>query len=243
MAELQASSFNRVSVTLSDGTNFVDTRGSTTGTSKGSITTSFNAAVQIIKDAGRGAGTFRVRRGFLAFDTSGISGTVNSATLSLTVSHASPDLPKMAVVRGTADGSSTAHFDSITGFDNNATMDGNVTDLVDGTNATNFSGVSTNTTVTITLNSTARGLMTSQDDLYIVLVSYEYDYLRVEPSSNGFFDVGLYGPSVGTTSRRPHIDYIEVAAGYSHDVIGVDSSNIGEINTIASANVELFNGV
>tara|TARA_R100001015_G_C4632422_1_gene195953 strand:+ start:3592 stop:4323 length:732 start_codon:yes stop_codon:yes gene_type:complete len=243
MAELQASSFKRVSVTLSDGTSFGGVRAATTGTSNGSITTSFNAAVQIIKDAGRGAGTFRVRRGFLAFDTSGITGTVSSATLSLTVSHASADLPKMAIVRGEADGSSTGHFDSITGFNNSATMSGNVTDLIDGTNATNFSGVSTNTTVTITLNSTARGIITSEDDLYIVLVSYEYDYLLVEPSGNGFFDVGLYGTSVGTTSYRPHIDYVEVVSGYSHDVNGIDSDDIGEINTIASANVELFNGV
>ena len=70
MPELQASSFNRVSLTLSDGTSFAGVRGTSTGTGKGTITNSFNAAVQVIKDAGRGAGTFRVRRGFLAFDTS-----------------------------------------------------------------------------------------------------------------------------------------------------------------------------
>ena len=242
MPELQASSFNRVSLTLSDGTSFASVRGAATGGQRSSIGSSFNAAVQIIKDAGRGAGTFRVRRGFLAFDTSGISGTVNSATLSLTVSHASPDLPKMAVVRGTADGSSTAHFDSITGFNNSATMDGNVTDLVGGTNATNFSGVSTNTTVTMTLNSTARGLLTSEDDLYIVLVSYEYDYLLVEPSTSGFFDVGLYGPSVGTTSYRPHIDYTE-ETGYGNDVIGVDSGDISKVIGVATADINKVIGV
>ena len=243
MAVLNASSFNRVEVTLSDGTSFTGVRGATTGTSTGAIGTSFNSVVQIIKDAGRGAGTFRVRRGFLTFDTSGISGTVSSATLSLTVSHNNADLPKMAVVRGTADGSSTSDFDAITGFVNASTMDGNVTDFVDGTNATDLSSTSQNTNVTITLNSTARGLMESQDDLYIVLVSYEYDYLRVEPSVNGFFEVGLYGPSISTTAYKPHIDYVEVVSGYSHHVNGIDSSNIGEINTIASANVELFNGV
>ena len=244
MPELAASSFNRVSVTLADGTSFAGVRASTSGTAKASITTSFNAAVQIIKDAGRGAGTFRVRRGFLAFDTSGITGTVTAATLSLTVSHTGADLPKMSVVRGTANGSSTSHFDSITGFNNSATMAGNVTDLVgDSTsNVTNFSGVSTNTTVTMTLNSTARGLITSEDDLYIVLVSYEYDYLLVEPSSNGFFDVGLYGPSTGTTSYRPHIDYT-VATGYGNDVIGVDSGDISKVIGVATADIEKIIGV
>ena len=85
MAELQASSFNRVSVTLSDGTNFVDTRGSTTGTSKGSITTSFNAAVQIIKDAGRGAGTFALARLYVKFNTSAISVLPSTANIKFTI--------------------------------------------------------------------------------------------------------------------------------------------------------------
>ena len=245
MAVLEASTFNRVSVTLADGTSFGGVRGSTTGTSKGSITTSFSQAVMIIKDAGRGAGTFRVRRGFLKFNTSGITGTVSAATLSLTVASSGPDLPKLAIVRGTADGSDLVDFDAITGFNNSATMAGNVTDLVGDstTNVTNFSGVALNATVTMTLNSTARGLMSSENALIMVLVSHEFDYKNIEPSSNGFFEVGLYGPSVGTTSFRPHIDYIEVAAGYSHAVNGIASSNIGEINTIATANVDLFNGV
>ena len=236
MPELQASSFNQVHVTLADGTSFAGVRGTSTGTGKGTITNSFNAVVQVIKDAGRGAGTFRVRRGFLAFDTSGISGTVNSATLSLTVSHASPDLPKMAVVRGTADGSSTAHFDSITGYNSSATMSGNVTDLA-AVPAHDFSSNSSNDTVTISLNSTARGLMTSQDELYIVLVSYAHDYLLVEPTSGGFFDVGLYGTTHSTTSRRPHIDYTEVAAGYTHLPLNVAAADINQVNNVASADI------
>ena len=242
MPALEASRFNRVDALYSDGTSFAGVRAKTTGTAQSSIDTSFSSAVQIIRDSGRGAGTFRVRRGFLKFDTSGITGTVTSATLSLTVSHGSPDLPKMAIVRGTANGSSLADFDAITGFNNSATMAGNVTDLIDGTNATNFSGVSSNTTVTITLNSTACGLITSEDDLYIVLVSYEYDYLLVEPSSNGFFDVGLYGPGTGTVSRRPHIDYTE-ETGYGNDVIGVDSGDISKVIGVATADINKVIGV
>ena len=94
----------------------------------------------------------------------------------------------------------------------------------------------------MTLNSTARGLITSEDDLYIVLVSYEYDYLLVEPSGNGFFDVGLYGPSTGTTSYRPHIDYT-VATGYGNDVIGVDSGDISKVIGVATADIEKIIGV
>jgi hypothetical protein len=94
----------------------------------------------------------------------------------------------------------------------------------------------------MTLNSTARGLLTSEDDLYIVLVSYEYDYLLVEPSTSGFFDVGLYGPSVGTTSYRPHIDYTE-ETGYGNDVIGVDSGDISKVIGVATADINKVIGV
>ena len=237
MPELVASSFNRVSVTLADGTSFAGVRGATEGTSKGSIAGSFPQVVQVIKDAGRGSGTFRVRRGFLKFNTSGITGTVSAATLSLTVASSGPDLPKLAIVRGTADGSDLVDFDAITGFNNSATMSGNVTDLA-AVPAHDFTGNALNSTQTITLNSTARGLMSSENALIMVLVSYAHDYLLVEPSSNGFFDVGLYGPSTGTTSFRPHIDYTEVAAGYSHLPLNVAAADINEVNNVASADIQ-----
>ena len=241
MPELVASSFNRVAVTLSDGTSFAGVRGATTGGSKGAIGNSFNGVPQIIKDSGRGTGTFRVRRGFLKFDTSGISTTVSSATITFTSASSSPDLNKMSIVRGTADGSALADFDAITGFNNSATMSGNVTDLA-AVPAADFSSNGLNDTITITLNATARGLMETESELIMVLVSHEYDYLLVEPSSNGFYDMGFYGITTGTTSRRPHIDYVAAAAGYGNTVSGVASANIGKVKGVATANIEKIIG-
>ena len=209
MPTLFASKFQRVSATLSDGTSFNDVRALSSGTQKGTITTSFNSVVQVIKDAGRGSGTFRIRRAFLTFDTSDINNNVSVATLNLKVAFSNPDLEKIAIVRGTATGEDLDDFDAITGFNPNASMTGNVTDLAN-VPAHDFSTNSLNDDVAITLNSTARGLMTSENTLTLVLVSHEYDYLRVEPSSNGFFDVGLYGITNTNTALNVNISYTEI---------------------------------
>ena len=53
--------------------------------------TSADASPLIFRTSGRGATTYQIRRFFMTFDTSGITGTVTAATLKLTMSGTSND--------------------------------------------------------------------------------------------------------------------------------------------------------
>ena len=193
-------------------------------------------AVMIIKDPGRGGGTFRVRRYFLAFDTSGITSTVSSAVIKFTTTT-NNDLPRVAVVKTTNNGSSTGNFEDIDGFvpGDNTTMAGNVTDY-SSQPAADFSSAGLGTQFTLTLNSTALSDIQSLNTFFVGLISYNNDYLNVEPSGTGqsFFDVGH-------TQNGIILDY--TLAGYGNDVIGVASADIGEVNGVATADIAEINGL
>ena len=193
-------------------------------------------AVMIIKDPGRGGGTFRVRRYFLGFDTSGITSTVSSAAIKFTTAT-NNDLPRVAVVKTTSNGSSTGNFEDIDGFvpGDNTTMAGNVTDY-SSQPAADFSSAGLGTTFTLTLNSTALSDIQSLNTFFVGLISYNHDYLNVEPSGTGqsFFDVGHAQNGI-------ILDY--TLAGYGNDVIGVASADIGEVNGVATADIAEINGL
>ena len=44
------------------------------------------------------------------------------------------------------------------------------------------------------------------------------------------------------SGKRPYLEYTVAGVGYSHDVSGVASANIGNINGIATANISKVNG-
>lgn len=220
---------------------FAAVRNGTTGTSttnrvSSGTLLSENFAIMVIKDPGRGGGTFRVRRYFLAFDTSGITSTVSSAAIKFTTSNGN-DLPRVAVVKTTSDGSSTSNFDDIDGFvpGDNTTMAGNVTDY-SSQPAADFSSAGLGTQFTLTLNSTALSDIQSLNTFLVGLISYNHDYLNVEPSGTGssFLDVGHSASGI-------ILDYEVATTGYTHSIMGVASANIGKVNALATANIGKIN--
>ena len=240
MPTLNPSSANIQDNTVT-GATFAAVRNATSGTSASSRISGGNLlatsqAVMIIKDPGRGGGTFRARRYFLGFDTSGITSTVSSAVIKFTTTT-NNDLPRVAVVKTTNNGSSTGNFEDIDGFvpGDNTTMAGNVTDY-SSQPAADFSSAGLGTQFTLTLNSTALSDIQSLNTFFVGLISYNHDYLNVEPSGTGqsFFDVGH-------TQNGIVLDY--TLAGYGNDVIGVASADIGEVNGVATANIAEINGL
>ena len=223
------------------GFPFAAARNGTTGSSTNKISSgnliANSTAIMIIKDPGRGGGTFRVRRYFLGFNTSGITSTVSSAAIKFTTAN-NKDLPKVAVVKTTSDGSSSSDFADIDGFDTTAdtTMAGNVTDY-SSQPAADFTSAGLGTTFTLTLNSTALSDIQSLSTFFVGLISYDFDYLNVEPSNTSqfFYDVGH-------TVNGIVLDY-EVVSGYSHGVIGVASANIAAVKGVATANIAKVIGV
>ena len=223
------------------GFSFAATRNGTGGTlvqnriSSGNLLAS-TQPIMIIKDPGRGGGTFRVRRYFLLFNTSGITSTVSSATINFETST-NNDLPRVAVVKTTSDGSSTSNFADIDGFvpGDDTTMAGNVTDY-SSQPAADFSSAGLGSTFTLTLNSTALSDIQSLSTFSVGLISYNHYYLNFEPagSSQQFLDVG---------HSASGIKLVYTLAGYSNDIIGVSSADIGTVKGVATANINNIIGV
>jgi|TARA_R100001443_G_scaffold59097_2_gene69488 hypothetical protein len=93
----------------------------------------------------------------------------------------------------------------------------------------------TNTVSQISLNSNATAAF-STGYLKICIVWYS-DYSNTAPISTGNF----YARQ--NFSYVPRINFTATAAGYSNDIIGVDSSNIGSVITVASADIGKIIGV
>ena len=187
--------------------NWEDARGGATANSVWTNNTS--NAIRTSKTSGRGGSNWSVSRTFMQFDTSGISVTPSEATLKIygLTSTASD----VIVVKSDYSSSlATSDFNNIT---NGATPLGNT----DGSGAGTFASTSvveysaeiatwtTSGYNDIELNSDALSDMSSLDDFKICIMSYDYDYLDVEPS--GLIDTGMYFSSNSGTSKDPYIDY------------------------------------
>ena len=93
----------------------------------------------------------------------------------------------------------------------------------------------TNTVSQISLNSNAVAAF-STGYLKICIVWYS-DYSNTAPISTGNY----YARQ--NFSYVPRINFTATAAGYGNDIIGVDSSNIGSVITVASADIGKIIGV
>jgi len=189
------------------GSNFALIRGAGTGTSANSTLTRNAYAVRADVAAGRGGGsTYTVTRTFMYFDTSGISGNVESATLKVYgYVNGGGDI---ITVKATSDVSSlaTTDFDAIVGW--SSTSDGsgggdnesNVTKYSDEIATWSTSGYND-----ITLTSTALENMRDDDTVYICLMNYDHDLKDITPTGSN--RNGLYYINYTGTSRDPYIDY------------------------------------
>jgi hypothetical protein len=204
-------------------------RDATSGTGKNTIATSNSVFTAVAKGLSRGGGiTYTVYRTFMYFDTSGITGTVASATLS--VRGAFSNDGSVIAVKSDAFGGdggtalANADFNNIVGWSATSSLDGLAT--VYGaqilTSSWNTSGYNNFTAI-------------------ICFMDYTNDYLNVAVSS-GFLNTGAWMANYTGTSRDPKIDYT-LATGYGHEVNNVGASSIAKVKGVATASIAKVIGV
>ena len=192
--------------------------------------------------ASAASGVYDCYRYMAAFDTSSITGTVASATLSIYgYLYTNADVIIVKVSAG-ATGSPTTHFvvsdySKISGFVAGSTMSGNVTDY-----SSQFTGWTAGVYNVITLNSNALSDISSLSDFKLAMVTYDYDYINSAPPSGGTYRSGFRTVNVSTVSQRPVLEYT-LSTGYSNSVLGVSAASISTVSGIASANIDKVNGV
>ena len=213
---------------------WVNVRGAGTATHAGASVTRYSRAIRTFHTAGRGGDTYFVGRSFFAFDTSGITATVASATLKI-YGFSNDDAGGVIAVKATAPDLSTdiavADFDAITGFSAGNTMSGNVTDYSSELATWTTSGYNE-----ITLNAQALSDMVSGDVLKICVVEHDHDYSNSAPS-NADFDNGCYFSEYSSTSRDPYIDYTLAAGAQVAKVSGVAEASISTVSGVANASI------
>ena len=202
-----------------------------------------STSLSYVRAAGRGGSTvYAIYRSFLQFDTSGITGTVASATLKIYgYVNGNADV---IVVKSNAFGSgyegatlAKADFNSIPGFTLDQDMSGNVTDYSSEIATWSTSGYND-----ITLNSTALTDIKNDNAFKIAIVEHDQDYKNVDPGINATIMGGMYFTAYTGTSTDPIIEYT-LASGYGNDVIGVASSDIAKVNGVATADISKIIGI
>lgn len=185
---------------------------------------------------GRGAATYRIHRSFFYFDTSGITATPASATMSFfftEVGNSDSANTDAAIFKSNAFGGDGSSALAATDFDN---LDFN-------THYASAISITNNQYNDFTLNSDALTDMTNDDVLIVALVQKTNDANDSDPGGATSFHsrARVRMANYPGTGSDPHIDY--TLAGYSNDIIGVASSNIGEVNGISNAAIAEINGV
>ena len=190
-----------------------------------------------------------VFRYFLAFDTSGVTGTVSSATITLTsdvTSAAATEIGDIILVKASkpdlSNNIAAADFDAINGFSTGNTMSGNVIDYSsEFTSMSNTDGA----TNVITLNSNALTDIENLNVFALVVVNFDYDYSNTQPSSGTRAYNGLYFADTTTnTAYKPKLTYTLATAGAEvAKVDGVAEANILKVIGVANANIAKVNGV
>ena len=200
-----------------------------------------STSLSYVRAAGRGGSTvYAIYRSFLQFDTSGITGTVSSATLKIYgYINGTADLK---IVKSTAFGSgyegsslSTADYDALPGHTDNQAMD------VSFSYSSEIATWSTSGYNNITLNSTALTDMQNDDAFKIALINHDHDYKNVDPGIAASNLGGMYFTAYSGTSTDPVIEY--TLSGYGNNVIGVASADIAKVNGVATGDIEKIIGI
>ena len=189
-----------------------------------------NAAIKIAVNAGENQ--YDVYRYFLAFDTSGVTATPDSATLKI---HGfSYNNAQLIIVKVHASATGDSGTDYVAGdFDK-------VTSTAYSSEVTSWSASAYNE---ITLNSTALSDMASLDEFKIAVIDHDFDYSDSAPPASTTRRTGMYFANQSGTSKDPLISYVEGSAGYGHSVSGLASDNIATVIGVATANIAKVSGV
>ena len=223
--------------------NARDNNGSSGGVSRFGASNSFFCLVS--RSAARGGGSvYAVNRSFMYFDTSGITGTVATATIKIHGSSGNDG--SIIAVKSTAfggDGGTTlasTDLDNISGFSAGSSLDGSATVYASQILTTNWSTSGYND---MTGTSDLKTDMQNNNVVIICFMDYTNDYLNVALTSNVSLNIGgRYTESGGSgTSQDPYIEY--TLGGYANNVNGVASANIGKIKGVATTSIDKIIGV
>jgi hypothetical protein len=179
--------------------------------------------------AGRGSTTYRVNRSFFLFDTSGITGTVSSATISLYL-YGITGNSNVRLIKSTAFGGDGSAPLAATDFDN-----------VDfSTPYTDEHSITDNSYNSIDLNVAATGTLKLSNVLIVALVNGPHDFDDTAPSGNNYASV-TFADNSGT-AKDPKLSYT-LSTGYTHDICGLAAASISKVNTVATANIGKINSL
>ena len=198
--------------------------------------------VYTIVDPRSGSTIYGVRRSFMVFGTSGISGTVASAELSVR-GYSANDGSVIAVKSDAYGGDggtnwSTSDFNNIVGFSAGSSLAGSATVYGAAKTTTSWTTSGWND---FTATSDLLTDMENNDVVIVCFMDYTNDYLNSAPSAGAMLNCGGYYAEY--SAFKPHIDYTLAATGYGNSVNGVASANIGKINGVATASIEKVNGI
>jgi hypothetical protein len=225
----------------SSWTNARDGAVATTSTDGASQTSVFTQVYTLV-DPRAGTTVYGVRRSFMVFDTSGISGTVASAELSVR-GYSANDGSVIAVKSDAYGGDggtnwSTSDFNNIVGFSTGSSLAGSATVYGAQKTTTNWSTSGFND---FTATSDLLTDMKNNDVVIVCLMDYTNDYLNVAPTAGDNNNCGGYYAEMGVNG--PHIDYTLAPTGYANNVNGVAAASIGKINGVATASISKVNGI
>jgi len=183
---------------------------------------------------------YQIYRTFFAFDVSGISVAPSSATFKFrSYVYANGDIIAVKATKpDTSTNLANNDFNALTGWQsgfNNSHLTAYAAKI---TGAGSVSQVHT-----LTLNSTALSDMASLNTFALCLMNYDHDYLDSAPTSTSTTSqrFGVYFADSTGTSNDPYIEY--VAGGFTHEVSGVASANIGEVSGVTTADIANRSGV
>ena len=244
MADLYGNAADGMIVSAIDAT-WANARDDSSGTVTQVSSSASGQFAGVAKFSSRGGGsTYRVYRSYIWFDTSGITGTVNSATIK--VYGFNQNDGSIIAVKSTAFGGdggtalAAADLDAITGYSAGSSLAGNATTYGPQILTSSWSTSGYND---FTGTSDLRADMQNNDVVIICFMNYTNDYLNSAPGSAGVLDCGAYYTDSTGTSKDPYIEYEVAAAGYGDTVIGVAPANIATVKGVATANIETVIGV
>ena len=186
------------------GTSWSTIRDNKDGDAVDDTSTYNSQAVSTLVFTGRGSTTYRICRTLLNFNTSSITSTVESATLTISGATSYSNHEDFAIVKGNflmAATTSNSAFQGIVGW--------NSTDVNNDSNVTHYSNAyfassswNINSGNTILLNATALSDIVSLSDFKIVLIDYVYDLRNVTPTASNQ-SVGMWYSEAASASLRP----------------------------------------
>lgn len=203
-------------------------RGATTGQASSNPASAIaNSFSYVAANSGRGL-AYSIYRTFIYIDTSGITGTVTSATIN---------------VKGYSSGGSRGILVPASAFSGDGSTNlagGDFNNLDFNTNyASSFTTWNTGANNAISLASTALTHIQNNNYFICALIDYDYDYSNSDP---GTATSEVWGIDYSTT---PYLDYTESASGPTNlsSLNGVAKASISSVSGVAIASIDEINGV